>query len=167
MGNIFEDITQDIEIKPTKSKLVIKWVVRLAILVASLAFAYGQYKVLKAEKMKEIEKVLIDNTNAINNLKSEMNVGFEKVNGRIDKVYDDGIKEFNSFQEYNKKQLILVIDYGQTNKNLLKQMLDVNAMEKSRAVETQLNQAKTPLKATTSLKNDSLSIFVKQMPPKR
>jgi hypothetical protein len=162
MGNIFEDIAQDIEVKPTKSKLVIKWVVRLAILAATLAFAYGQYKVLKAEKMKEFEKALIENTKAVNDLKTEMKTGFEKVNGRIDKVYDDGIKEFDSFQEYNKKQLILIIDYGQTNKSLLKQMLDVNSMEKSRAVQTQLNQAKIPYK------NDSISIVVKPiLPPKK
>jgi hypothetical protein len=164
MGNIFEDITKDIEIKPAKSKMVLTWVVRIALALITASFAYGQYKVLRADKMKEFEKTLIENTNALKDLKSEMNLGFDKQNGRIDKIYDDGIKEFNSFQEYNKKQLILIIDYGQTNKSLLKQMLEVNSMEKSKAVEMQLGHEKTIM---PPLRNDSMSIIVQPVKPKK
>jgi len=36
----------------------------------------------------------------------------------------------------------LVLDYGQTNKELLKEMLEINMQEKAKSVENQMNQAK-------------------------
>jgi hypothetical protein len=153
MGNIFSDITEDIELKPTKSKKVIKWVVRIAVALIVLAFGYGQYKVIRLNKMAEIEKATIELKQQMETNNKTMTEGFKAVNSRIDKVYDDGVKEFNSFQEYNKKQLIMVIDYGQTNKNLLKEMLDLNFTEKSKSVENNLEQAKT--------RKDTFNIVVK------
>jgi hypothetical protein len=158
MGNIFSDITEDIELKPTKSKKVIKWVIRIAVLLICGAFILGQIKIKSLNKVGNFEKTLQENTQAVKDLKQETENGFKAVNGRIDKVYDDGLKEFNSFQDFNKKQLIMVIDYGQTNKNLLKQMLELNSIEKSKAVESNLEQAKT--------QKDTFNIVVKPMPKK-
>ena len=143
MGNIFSEITDDIELKPTKSKLVLKWVIRIAVLLICGAFVLGQIKIKSLNKVGNFEKTLQENTQAIKDLKQETETGFKAVNLRINKVYDDGLKEFNSFQEFNKKQLIMVIDYGQTNKGLLKQMLELNAAEKTKAVESSLEHAKT------------------------
>jgi len=158
MGNIFSDITEDINLKPTKSKILLKWVVRIAVALIVLAFGYGQYKVIRLNKMAEIEKAVVEQTKATNDMKKEMKDGFEKVNGRIDKVYDDGLREFNNFQDFNKKQLIMVIDYGQTNKSLLKQMLDLNITENSRNVGNSLGQSKTTI---PTQKKDSLNIVVR------
>ena len=158
MGNIFSDITEDIELKPTKSKKVIKWVIRIAVLLICGAFILGQIKIKSLNKVGNFEKTLQENTQAVKDLKQETENSFKAVNGRIDKVYDDGLKEFNSFQDFNKKQLIMVIDYGQTNKNLLKQMLELNSIEKSKAVESNLEQAKT--------QKDTFNIVVKPMPKK-
>ena len=129
MSNIFSEITDDINIKSTKSKIVLKWVIRIAIFLITAAFVLGQFKIKSLNKISNIEKSLQENTKAVVDLNKKTEDGFNAVNGRINKVYDDGLKAFTDFQEYNKKQLNLIIDYGQTNKSILKQILDVNSLE--------------------------------------
>lgn len=165
MGNIFSDITEDIELKPTKSKKVIKWVVRIAVALIVLAFGYGQYKVIRLNKMAEIEKATIELKQQMESNTKAMTEGFKAVNSRIDKVYDDGLKQFNDFQEFNKKQFILVIDYGQTNKSLLKQILELNMTEKAKSVENSLEQQKTL--PPVVVPKDSISIIIKPVVPKK
>jgi hypothetical protein len=143
MRNIFSEITDDINIKPDKSKKVLKWVIRIAVFLITGAFVLGQIKINTLNKITNIEKSLQDNTQAVKDLRQETQAGFKTVNLRIDKVYDDGLKVFNDFQEYNKKQLGLIIDYGQTNKSILKQILDINSLEKSKSIESQIERAKT------------------------
>ena len=161
MGNIFEDIVQDIEVKPTKSKLVIKWVVRIAVLFIGIAFVAGQIKIQSLNKVNNFEKSLQQNTQAITDLNKKVDDGFKTVNSRINKVYDDGNKSFNDYVIFNKEQLKMVIDYGQSNKEMVKRMLDVNTLEKSKNVENQLEKAK---KDTT---NYSPSIIVKPVNQKK
>lgn len=161
MGNIFEDIVQDIEVKPSKSKLVLKWVVRIAILLICGAFVFGQLKIKSMNKVNTFEKSLQENTKAIQDLNTKVEDGFKAVNSRIDKVYDDGNKSFNDYVIFNKEQLKMVIDYGQSNKDMLKRMLDFNTAEKTKTVETQLEQAK---KDTSTYKTN---IIVKPVIPKK
>jgi hypothetical protein len=143
MSNIFSEITDDINIKSTKSKIVLKWVIRIAIFLITAAFVLGQFKIKSLNKISNIEKSLQENTKAVVDLNKKTEDGFNAVNGRINKVYDDGLKAFNDFQEYNKKQLNLIVDYGQTNKGILKQILDINSLEKTKSIEGQIEQAKT------------------------
>jgi hypothetical protein len=143
MANIFSEITDDINIKSTKSKIVLKWVIRIAIFLITAAFVLGQFKIKSLNKITNIEKSLQENTKAVVDLNKKTEDGFNAVNGRINKVYDDGLKAFTDFQEYNKKQLNLIIDYGQTNKSILKQILDVNSLEKTKSIEGQIERAKT------------------------
>ena len=159
MGNIFSDITEDIELKPTKSKKILKWVLRIGVALIVLAFGYGQYKVIRLNKMAEIEKTTIELKQQMETNNKTMVDGFKAVNSRIDKVYDDGLKGFNDFQQFNNKQLIMVIDNIQTNKGLLKQMLELNSMEKSKSVENNLEQAKT--------RKDTFNIIVRPVLPKK
>lgn len=161
MGNIFEDIAQDIEVKPNKSKLVLKWVVRIAVILICGAFVFGQLKIKSLNKVNTFEKSLQENTKAINDLNTKVEDGFKAVNGRIDKVYDDGNKSFNDYVTFNKEQLKMVIDYGQSNKDMLKRMLDFNTAEKAKTVENQLEQAK---KDTTKTNFDS-NIIVRKVDP--
>jgi hypothetical protein len=159
MSNIFSEITDDLNIKPDKSKKVLKWVIRIAVFLISAAFVLGQIKIKSLNKINNFEKSLQDNTKATTELKEEMKDGFKAVNLRIDKVYDDGLKTFTDFEIYNNKRLNMIIDFGQTNKNLLKQMLDVNSLEKSRSIENQIEQAKT-LQPVVAPK-DSFNIIIK------
>jgi hypothetical protein len=159
MSNIFSEITDDINIKSTKSKIVLKWVIRIAIFLITAAFILGQFKIKSLNKISNIEKSLQENTKAVVDLNKKTEDGFNVVNGRINKVYDDGLKVFGDFQEYNKKQLNLIIDYGQTNKGILKQILDVNSLEKTKSIEGQIERAKTlpPVVAP----KDSFNIIIK------
>jgi len=158
MGNIFTDVVDDINLKPSKSKTVLKWVVRIAVALIIVAFGWGQVKVLRLNKINEFEKTLQENTKANVEMRKEMQEGFKAVNNRIDKVYDDGNKAFNDWTIFSKDQLKMVIDYGQTNKEMLKRMLDLNTVEKTKTVENQLEQAKTIVPET---KKDTFNIMVR------
>jgi hypothetical protein len=142
MSNILTDIVEDINVKPSKSKLVIKWIVSISLTLITAAFIIGQFKSSFFNRLDKFEKSLDNNTQSIVELKQEMADGFDALNARVDKVYDDGYKAFDDFQQYNNKQLGLIIDYGSSNKDLLKRMLEVNTLEKSKNVESQLEQAK-------------------------
>lgn len=143
MSNIVEDVFQDIEIKPRKSKLVIKWIVKISLILISTAFVIGQFKVNYFNRMKNIEKSIETNNIEIVKTNDKIDVGFEKVNKRIDDVYTNGIDAFIEYNEYNKKQLEIIIDYGKTDKSVLKKMLELNTIEKNKNVERQLIEAKS------------------------
>ena len=160
MANIFEDIVNDIPIKESKTKKILKWVIRIAVLLIVGAFIAGQIKIRSINKVNNFEKTLQENTQAVKDLKQETQAGFKAVNQRIDKVYDDGSKAFNDFQDFNLKQLGLIIDYGQSNKDMLKRMLDLNMNEKSKTVGNQLEQAKVKTQP-----KDSFNIKIKQVIP--
>lgn len=142
-NNILNDIVDEVTLKPSKTKLVLKWVLSISGTLILLAFTFGQFRSSYFGRLDKFEKSLDNNTKATIELKQDMNAGFDKVNARIDKVYDDGYKEFDAFQQYNSKQLGLIIDYGSSQKDLLKRMLEVNTMEKSKSVESNLQQAKS------------------------
>jgi len=164
MGNIINDIVEEVNIKPNKSKLIIKWVVSISITLIGVAFVFGQFKSSFFNKMNRLEESLNKNTTAIEQLKTDINNGFDNVNERVDKVYTDASKAFEEYQEFNKKQLILVLDYGQSNKKMLKEMLELNMQEKTKTVQNQLMQAKTkPVVATI---NPEFSIQAKPVADK-
>ena len=140
--DIIDEVIDNTEIKPSKSKTIIRWTIRISIVLIGLAFIYGQYKASQSNNIDGIKKSLDNNTNALIELKKETTIGFEIVNERVDKVYTDGYKAFNDYQLYNKKQLELIIDYGQMNKELVKKMLEVNMTEKDKNVETELEISK-------------------------
>ena len=147
MGNIFTDIVEDITIKPSKSKLVLKWVIRVAVILIIGAFTFGQIKVRYLNRMDLIE------TN-ISTIKTDMKTNFNELNEKIDKIYTDGTDAFGDYQNFTKQQLLLIVDYGQENKELLKRILDLNIEEKTRDIENQLEQAKRE-----TAKNDTLPKF--------
>lgn len=155
MSDIAKDIAEDIQIKPNQSKIVLKWVVRIAIALISAAFVYGQLKATRLNERANMRESLNENTQAIIELRNEVKFGFDNVNKRIDKVYDDGYKTFNDYQQYNNKILGMILDYGKSDKDMLKRMLDVMTTEKSKEIQNQLEQAKT------ESKKDSISIIVK------
>jgi hypothetical protein len=149
MSDIIKDIVEDINLKPVKSKLVLKWVIRISVGLISAAFIIGQVKTNHINKLNEIQKSVDNNTTAINNLNQQivilnqqMTIGFSNTNFQFNKVYDDAYDAFNDFQTYNKKQLEIVIKYGQTNKELVMEMLDANSTEKTKKVEINLQQKK-------------------------
>lgn len=144
MGNIISDIVEDVDvkIKTSKTNFYLKWGVRIAISLVILAFAFGQIKMKHLNRLDGVEESQKESMKAIAELKQHVSEGFVKVNNRIDKIYDDGYIEFTKFQQYNNKQLELIIDYGAKNKDLLKKMLEVNTLERQKSVENSIQQAK-------------------------
>ncbi len=128
MGNIIADIVDEIEIKPSKTKLVLKWVLAVSGSLIATAFLLGQLKVKHINRLNRIQTDLVE-------INVKQTTGFNDINTRIDKIYDDGIIMFNEFQEHNTKQLGLIIDYGNSNKDMLKRMLEINRFNPKSSIE--------------------------------
>jgi hypothetical protein len=109
MGNIINDIVEEVNIKPNKSKLIIKWIVSISISLVGIAFVFWQFKTSFFNRIDRFEDTLKKNTSSIEELKLEINDGFNNVNWRVDKVYSDASEAFEGYQEFNKKQLILIL----------------------------------------------------------
>ena len=142
MGNIVNDIVDEINIKPNKTKLILKWVVGISSTLIVTAFALGQFKASFFNRMDGFEEKLDKNTVAIEQLRTDISAGFRDVDLKIDKVYDDAVVISDDYREYNRKQLELVVDYGHENKEMLKRMLELNAMENKQSIATQVAKAK-------------------------
>jgi hypothetical protein len=142
MGNIANDIIDEINIKPNKTKLILKWVIGISSTLIVMAFTLGQFKASFFTRMDTFETALNKNTIAVEELKTDMKKGFADVDFKIDKVYDDAVIISDDYREYNKKQLELVVDYGQENKDMLKRMLEINAIENRQSIASQVNKAK-------------------------
>ena len=67
--SILEDIIEETDITPKKTKPAVKWVVRIAILLIGLAFAFGGIKQTAIFKLKEYETQVNTNTNEIKVMK--------------------------------------------------------------------------------------------------
>jgi hypothetical protein len=142
MSELAKDIVEVIDVKPNKTKIILKWIITGAIALITLAFVFGQFKSSFFNRLDRIEKSVGDNAKATTELNKNVEIGFDLLNARIDKVYTDGSKAFDDFQQYNNKQLGIIIDYGSSNKDLLKRMLEINTIEKTKNVQNELEQAK-------------------------
>ena len=138
MSEIISDIVDDIEIKPSKFRRYLKWIISISLSLTGGAYILGQLNFNYINRINVIEKNIEKNDNFHAEIKNELKI----VNNRIDKVYDDGYKAFNEYSQHNKKQLILIIDYGNSNKELLKKMLEFNTLETNKIIENQLQQSK-------------------------
>ena len=163
MGNIINDIVEEVTIKPNKSKLIIKWIVSVSISLIGVAFVFGQFKSSFFNRMDKFEESINKTTIVIETMNKEMNDGFDDVNARIDKGYSDGLRIVKDYQEFNKRQLILVLDYGHTNKELLKEMLEMNMQEKTKSMENEMLQSKN--EPIVSTENPNLSIAIRRADP--
>lgn len=144
MGNIINDIVNDVDIKikPNKTKRILKWFISVSLSLIVIAFALGQFKSSFFNRMDYFENNLNKQTIKIEQLQTEITTGFNNIDVKINNIYIDGFNLFDEYQNFNKEQLLLVLDYGQTNKDLLKRMIELNTNEKTRKVKTQLEQAK-------------------------
>ncbi len=163
MSNILVDIVDDVQLKPSKMKLLLKWVIGVASTAVIVSFTFGQINANRLNKLNSLENLLDANTAAMVDLRAEMKAGFEEVNARINKVYDDNYKALADFQVFNNKQLGLIIDYSKTNKDLLKNVLELNSMQQMKQLETGIEQAKqssyTPSIIVKPVSRDSVKII--------
>ena len=150
MGYIINDIVEDINIRPNKTKIVFKWILIVSTILIGLAFVFGQFKSSFFNRMDNFENNLDKQTIKIEQLETEITTGFNDVDAKINKVYIDGFNLFEEYQNFNKDHLLLILDYGQTDKDLLKRMIELNMNEKIRNVKMELEQVKIENNDTVS-----------------
>ena len=157
MGNIFADIVEDIEVKPNKSKVILKWVVRIAAILIMAAFTYGQIRTNKTTRLSTIELSISEVSRAQERGFADLTEKVDLIDARIDKVYNDANEGLMDYQAFNQKQLELIIDYGAENKDMLKRMLELNSMENARRIDVNTEKAKTetPVESNIIGKKDS------------
>ena len=98
MGSILADIVDEIDVKPNKTKLILKWVIGISGSLIATAFLLGQLRTKHINRLDRIE------TNQLE-MKVENRKGFSDVNVRIDKVSDD----------YHKDMLELMLEINRIN----------------------------------------------------
>ncbi|HPC09635.1 MAG TPA: hypothetical protein PLN85_01020 [archaeon] len=110
MGNIIEDIFEDVDIKPKKSKVVIKWIIRISIFLITTAFIVGKLTIKHQNRLNIIEKKIENNKFEIENNKKEiiktnekMECNFDKLNNKYDKL-NNRFDNFLIFQNYENKK---------------------------------------------------------------
>ena len=141
--NLVNDVVEQIiDEKPQKSKLIVKWVIRIAGVLITVAFAYGQYRMTSLNKLDSIQKNIQiiqtetqKNTQAISDMRDDFKA-------QLDGLKDQGYTWFTDYQQYSKNQFNLLIDYGSSNKDMLKRVLEINGQEKSQELKTKIEQSK-------------------------
>ena len=135
-------ILEDIEFKGNKANILLKWVIGLAGSAIVGAFVIGQIKMTRLNKLDDIEALALQGIEATAKLEAKVDANAEKTDAKIDKLYEDGFEAFEEYREFNNEQFKLIIDYGATNKDLLKRMLDLNSQEKSKQIGNGLQESK-------------------------
>lgn len=113
MGNIIDDVVDEMEVKPNRNKLILKWVVSISISLISIAFLIGQYKSGITNRIGIVETKTDNNLKLINQHKS----------------FDNW--RFYEYQKHNDKQLMFIINYGinddNVNKDLIRETIELNS----------------------------------------
>lgn len=146
--NLVSDIVEQIvDQKPEKAKMIRTWMIRISVVLIGTAFTYGQLKMRNLNKIEALQQSIErleaetkKNTEAINNM--EINFNNELIN-----MKNEGFIWFEDYQKYSKTQFELIIDYGSTNKDLLKRMIGINTQGKTQEVKANIEQSKVPVKS--------------------
>lgn len=137
------EILNDIEFKGNKTRTIIKIIVVFASTAIISAFIIGQLKSDVYHEIKITKTIAKENKEETKKLRKDINIGFEKIDKKIDQIYMDGIESFEEYRIFNNKQLELIIEFNQsnqsTNQELLKKMLKLNSDEKAQQIKNQVN----------------------------
>ena len=68
MSNIVNDIVDEIDVKPNKWKLIVKWVVGISGSLIIAAFAFGQFKASFFNRLDKLEAKIDTHTEKIEDL---------------------------------------------------------------------------------------------------
>lgn len=93
--SILEDIVEETNFTPKKSKPVVKWVIRISFILIGLAFAFGGFKQTVIFELNEYRTQVNKNTEEINLIKKEI-----QFNQDLIKLHGDEIKENNNTMNF-------------------------------------------------------------------
>ena len=155
----------DIKIKDKDPKKFIKWFIYILGAVITISFSVGYYKHHFIDRFEDIEYRVNKNEKSIINIKKDIKTKFNIVNKEIDNIYDKSLKAFEEYKIYTDKQLSIIIEFGQfndkINKDLLKKTLDFYSVKYSDQILQEFGSAK---REYGDNKNDNiigLPVFVK------
>lgn len=135
-------ILDHIEFKGNKTNILLKWVIAVAGSAIVGAFVIGQVNMTRLNKLGDIEALAKQGIEATAKLEAKVDANSKKTDAKIDKIYSDGMDAFEDYRLFNNEQFKLIIDYGETNKELLKRMLELNSQERARQIEADLQESK-------------------------
>lgn len=135
------NILDNIEFKGDRSNILLKWVLGLAGSAIVGAFIIGQVKMTRLNKLDDIEALAKQGIEATANLESRVEIGFKQTDAKIDKVYDDGMDAFKKYQELTNEQFKLIIDYRNSDSELLKKMIEISNKENAIEIENDLEKS--------------------------
>lgn len=147
------DFLSDIEFKGDKNSIIIKWIIAIAVLIITVIWGYLNFRNNIINRLDNIEALTEKNIKKNESLNYKLDDKFDYLEKRINILYDDGIDAFQRYQQYNNLQLELIVDYGETNKEMLKEMLEF----KSNAVE---NDIKNSVEKSKKYNGDEISLIL-------
>lgn len=84
--SILEDIVEEVEIEPVKHKPILKWVVRIAVILIGVAFVVGGFRETAIFQLKAYENQVNTNTSEIKVMKDDINAFELEIETKVDKV---------------------------------------------------------------------------------
>jgi len=135
------NILNEIEFKGDRSNILLKWVLGLAGSAIVGAFIIGQIKMTRLNKLDDIEALAKQNIEATTKLEERVENGFKETDAKIDKVYDDGLASFEKYHKLTGEQFKLIIDYRNSDSELLKKMIEISSKENAIEIENDLQKS--------------------------
>ncbi|MFW6219900.1 MAG: hypothetical protein ACOC33_03590 [bacterium] len=136
---VFTDILNNIDFKGNKANITIKVIIAISLFLISGAFFIGQFKTRHLDKLNDIENLAKQSLNKNIQLEKKFDSSIKALENKIDNVYIDGFKAFDEYRELNDKQLKMIIEYGDDNKELLKELIDIKSQEGSQKIKNNIN----------------------------
>ncbi|MFW6225373.1 MAG: hypothetical protein ACOC3V_00275 [bacterium] len=155
---LISNLLDNIEFKGDRISVIVKSIVGVSLVGISTAYILGQFKIKHMNKLDNIEKLTKENVEKTNQLEKKIDENFNIINYRIDEIYNDGYEAFDQYRLFNNKQLKLIIDYNDTNKDLLKKIIDLNSEEKSKEIEIDLEKNKPNINYKIGVKKNNEEI---------
>lgn len=124
------------------TKTVIGWLAGGAISFVNIVFYFGVSSANKSNVLNELKELVIQNHNDNIELKNTFKDFTVNVKDMFTKVYNDQYNGMIDYQNYSKKQLSLILEYGLTNKKLMKDILDMNHTEENNKLKKEAEKNK-------------------------
>lgn len=137
---VFNDILNNIDFKGNKANITIKTIIAISMFLIGSAFFIGQIKTKHLDKLNDIEELSKQNLDKNVELEDMFKESIFRLETKIDNIYVDGFEAFDDYREFNNRQLKLIIDYNNDNKELLKELIEIKSDEKAFEIKSNLNK---------------------------
>jgi len=134
------------------NKNIVGWIAGGAVTLINVVFYLGVSNANKGNDFKELKELTVQNSKDISDVKETFKNFTLTINNKFTKVYDDQYNSMVDYQAYSKKQFELIIEYGLTNKKLMKDILDMNHTEEMNKMKKESEKSKNDISNTKMIK---------------